>query len=382
MSYAKSFLELQTVRKEYAGRPAVSGFDLTVRKGEFVSFLGPSGCGKTTTVRMIAGYIQPTSGRIVLDGQDVTEMPPQRRNMGMVFQDYALFPHLTVQKNVEFGLRVRKMTSAKRAAIAKEMLALVGLADAADLQTSQLSGGMQQRVAIARALAIDPELLLLDEPFSALDAKTRESLRQEVLRIHSETGITTILVTHDQSEAFELSDRVVLMNSGEIEQVATPRELYRSPATQFASDFIGRSVKLPAMKVEQADAGGIAAFMTKSGSKVWATEHTPSEGTDVVLAIRPETLEIVDANDAESSSATRTMTNTWAGVIRDRLFFGPSEEVNVYVEDLGVELPVSKETRAGTGDWSKGQAVRVLLNAHDVLVIPAHADSALSRAER
>jgi len=372
MSHDNSFLELQTVRKEYAGRPAVSGFDLSVEKGEFVSFLGPSGCGKTTTIRMIAGYIQPTSGRIVLDGQDVTEMPPQRRNMGMVFQDYALFPHLTVQKNVEFGLRVRKVPAAKRALKAKEMLALVGLAESADLQTSQLSGGMQQRVAIARALAIDPELLLLDEPFSALDAKTRESLRQEVLRIHSETGITTILVTHDQSEAFELSDRVVLMNSGEIEQVATPRELYRSPATQFASDFIGRSVKLPARRAVQPNSEGIAAFTTASGATVWARDNARAEGDSVVLAIRPETLEIIDANGASDRQA---QTNVWTGVVRDRLFFGPSEEVNVFVEELGVELPVSKETRAASGDWSNGQTVQVLLNTQDVLVIPEHSET-------
>ncbi|MBI3913598.1 MAG: ABC transporter ATP-binding protein [Chloroflexi bacterium] len=234
-----SFLELNNVRKTFGQTDAVRAFNLQVERGEFVSFLGPSGCGKTTTLRMIAGFELPTSGAIVINGDDVTYKPPQKRNTGMVFQSYALFPNMTVGDNIGFGL---KIAGEPKSAIQKrvdEMLAIIKMEKFGARYPYQLSGGQQQRVALARAIAIRPQVLLLDEPLSALDAKIRVSLRQEIRAIQQKLGITTIYVTHDQEEALSLSDRVVVMNDGRIEQVGTPFEIYNFPTTEFAAQFVG-----------------------------------------------------------------------------------------------------------------------------------------------
>jgi len=234
-----SFLELYNVRKTFGQTDAVRAFNLQVERGEFISFLGPSGCGKTTTLRMIAGFELPTSGKISLNGNDITYKPPQKRNTGMVFQSYALFPNMTVADNIGFGL---KIAGEPKSAIQKrvdEMLALIKMNQFGHRYPYQLSGGQQQRVALARAIAIRPQVLLLDEPLSALDAKIRVSLRQEIRSIQQKLGITTIYVTHDQEEALSLSDRVVVMNDGRIEQVGTPFEIYNFPTTEFTAQFVG-----------------------------------------------------------------------------------------------------------------------------------------------
>ena len=229
------FLTLEGLTRLYGDVAAVSDVSLSVAKGEFVSLLGPSGCGKTTTLQMIAGLVEPTSGRITLDGRDITHEKPDRRGLGIVFQSYALFPHMTVAQNVSFGLEMRQVARAEREARVRQALALVQLAALADRYPRQLSGGQRQRVAVARALVIDPPVLLLDEPLSNLDAKLREEMQFELRGIQQRVGTTTIMVTHDQGEALSMSDRVVVMEQGRIVQVDAPYRLYESPATSFIS---------------------------------------------------------------------------------------------------------------------------------------------------
>ena len=232
-------LTLSNINKEFDGAAVVRDFNLEVEKGEFVSFLGPSGCGKTTTLRMVAGFETPTSGSIMLDGEDITDKPPNQRNVGMIFQSYALFPNMTVEQNIRFGLRIRKEPEEVVKQRVAEMLAIIHLEQKGKSYPYQLSGGQQQRVALARALAIRPQVLLLDEPLSALDAKIRVSLRAEIRAIQKKLGITAIYVTHDQEEALSISDRIVVMSHGKIEQVGTPFQIYNFPETNFVAGFVG-----------------------------------------------------------------------------------------------------------------------------------------------
>src|SRR5579862_7005815 len=234
-----AFLEIQSVRKSYGAQHVVQNFDLAIKRGEFVSFLGPSGCGKTTTLRMVAGFETPSAGQIRIDDKDVTNLRPNQRNVGMVFQSYALFPNMTVADNVGFGLKVAKKPTAEIGPRVEEMLRLIKLPALGARYPSQLSGGQQQRVALARALAVKPQVLLLDEPLSALDAKIRISLRQDIRALQRELGITSIFVTHDQEEALSISDRIVVMNDGRVEQVGSPLEIYNFPRTRFVASFVG-----------------------------------------------------------------------------------------------------------------------------------------------
>src|SRR5216117_4518915 len=247
-----SFLEIDHLQKRFARTTAVEQVHLEVTRGEFVSFLGPSGCGKTTTLRIIAGFESPSSGAIRLDGVDITHRPPHQRNVGMVFQSYALFPNMTVAQNVGFGLKVAKKPAAEITQRVEEMLHLIKLPALGNRFPYQLSGGQQQRVALARALAIRPQVLLLDEPLSALDAKIRVSLRLEIRSIQRELGITTIYVTHDQEEALSLSDRIVVMSEGLVEQIGTPFEIYNFPATPFVASFVGTLSIVPGTVVDAA----------------------------------------------------------------------------------------------------------------------------------
>jgi putative spermidine/putrescine transport system ATP-binding protein len=279
-----SYLSISNVSKIFGGVVAVEGFNLEVEKGEFISFLGPSGCGKTTTLRMIAGFELPTSGEVVLDGENITYKSPNERNVGMVFQSYALFPNMTVAQNIGFGLQVRKAPADEIQTTVKEMLGLIHLEKHAEKYPYQLSGGQQQRVALARALAINPRVLLLDEPLSALDAKIRVELRQEIRRIQQKMGITTIYVTHDQEEALSLSDRIVVMSQGRMEQVGTPAEIYNRPTTEFVASFVGQLNLLPVSEVDLKN--GVCKL---NGQLVRFDHSEPRQISDKPrLAIRPE----------------------------------------------------------------------------------------------
>jgi putative spermidine/putrescine transport system ATP-binding protein len=281
------FLAIEGVTKSFGSVQVVRGADIAIRKGEFVSFLGPSGCGKTTILRMVAGFEAPTTGRIIIDGKDVTALRPNQREIGMVFQSYALFPNLTVAGNIGFGLKVAGRPKAEIAARVEEMLKLIGLPELTNRYPWQLSGGQQQRVALARALAPSPRVLLLDEPLSALDAKIRVSLREEIRSIQKELGITTIFVTHDQEEALSMSDRVMVMYQGRIEQIGAPFEIYNHPKTRFVANFVGTLSTMDGV-VADASKGAVAVAGTTLDG-ITLPEGT-ANGAKVTLGVRPEVL--------------------------------------------------------------------------------------------
>jgi putative spermidine/putrescine transport system ATP-binding protein len=281
VAVAAEHLVLQGLRKDYGvGDAAVDHLDLAIRRGEFVALLGPSGCGKTTTLRMVAGLVEPTSGRILLGGDDLTAKPVHRRNVGMVFQNYALFPHMSVADNVAFGLEMRGLARLERRTRVDEALALVRLSGFENRRPRALSGGQQQRVALARALVIRPDLLLLDEPLSNLDAKLREEMRGEIRQIQRRLGIATVCVTHDQAEALALADRVAVMDRGRLAQLGTPEEIYERPATPFVARFVGRINELPA---EIASDGSLRV----AGITV-ATSHRLTKGQRATVMVRPQ----------------------------------------------------------------------------------------------
>ena len=336
-----AFLELTGVQKRFGDVAAVLDFNLGAERGEFVSFLGPSGCGKTTTLRMIAGFERPTTGTVAIDGTDITNRAPNQRNVGMVFQSYALFPNMTVAGNIGFGLKVRKRPKADIDRRVAELLELMHLGGRGDRFPWQLSGGQQQRVALARALAIEPTVFLLDEPLSALDAKIRVALRHEIRDIQRKLGITTVYVTHDQEEALELSDRIVVMSEGRIEQIGTPFEIYNFPATAFVASFVGTLNTLQATIV---DAG--AGRLSLAGHEVRTTSKlTGSTGQVVTVALRPEMISlttpdgsnVVAVSPLDGTTGTNRLPGTVAdvaflgSVVRVRTTIGP-EQVPVYVD--------------------------------------------------
>ena len=279
-----TFLNLDHLQKSFGPTRVVHDFSLGVEKGEFVSFLGPSGCGKTTVLRMVAGFETPSAGRIVIDGQDVTRLRPNQRQIGMVFQAYALFPNLTVAENVGFGLKVAGVPRAQRGPRVAEMLDLIGLPDLGGRYPWQLSGGQQQRVALARALAPRPRVLLLDEPLSALDAKIRVSLRNQIREIQQQLGITTIFVTHDQEEALSISDRIVVMHKGVADQTGTPAQIYNQPATDFVAGFVGTLNRFDAEVLDPARG------LVRVGPARIALDRPLPPGR-ITLAARPEGLQ-------------------------------------------------------------------------------------------
>ena len=327
------FLTLEALTKLYGDVAAVSDVDLSVGKGEFISLLGPSGCGKSTTLQMIAGLVEPSRGRITLDGRDITHDKPNRRGLGIVFQSYALFPHMTVAENVAFGLEMRMVARAERAARVRQMLALVHLTALADSYPRQLSGGQRQRVAVARALVIDPPVLLLDEPLSNLDAKLREEMQFELRAIQRRVGTTTIMVTHDQSEALSMSDRVVVMEHGRVKQVDAPCRLYERPATPFISSFVGKMNRLVGVwQRESVVIAGIVLPCEASGL---------AEGDRAVLLIRPERIRLRPAGEGLLN-----------GRIVGRFFLGSSWFFNVETSAglVGVSMPNAGGEPAGEGD--------------------------------
>ncbi|WFU44205.1 ABC transporter ATP-binding protein [Bradyrhizobium sp. CB82] len=299
-----SFLELDRVGKQFGPQTVVDNFSLAVERGEFISFLGPSGCGKTTTLQMIAGFLEPSRGAIRLEGRDMIKVHPAKRGLGIVFQSYALFPHMTAAENVAFGLEMRSVPRDKRAERVRAALAMVGLKGLEERYPRRMSGGQQQRVALARALVIQPSVLLLDEPLSNLDAKLREEMQIELRQIQRTIGTTTILVTHDQNEAMSLSDRIVVMSQGKIEQIGTPQQTYERPASAFVSQFLGKTNDFAATIDRSAQPARLVAGSWHAPAPVGVTGP-------VTISLRPERISFADAGLAAKIVTRIFQGNHW-----------------------------------------------------------------------
>ncbi|CAN5698247.1 ABC transporter ATP-binding protein [soil metagenome] len=338
-------VDLDDLTRAYGAVKALDGLSLHLEPGEMVALLGPSGCGKTTALRILAGLDEPTSGTVSVGGRDLTRVPANKRDMGMVFQAYSLFPHLTVVDNIAFGLKLRGKDKQRRLSRAREMLDLVGLSEHADKFASQLSGGQQQRVALARALAIEPSVLLLDEPLSALDAKVRVQLRDEIRRVQLEVGTTTLFVTHDQEEALAVADRVGVMSRGKLEQIAAPAELYTNPATPFVAEFVGLNNKVPA-QVHHGTA-------TVLGTSMPALPGSIDVG-DGAAMVRPEA---VTVRPDPAGSA----------VVAAVAFLGPVSRVSATLADG--TLVVAQVASAQALQFSPGDRVGIDVAATPVLVV-------------
>ena len=357
IAVAEPALRLVGIEKHYAAAVAVAGIDLDVNEGEFVTLLGPSGCGKTTTLGLIAGFFQPTAGEIYLKGKPVLDLPSFRRDIGVVFQDYALFPHMSAADNVAFGLRMRKVPAAdvaKRVADALELVQLAGLGARRPLQ---LSGGQRQRVALARALVINPTVLLLDEPLSNLDLKLREEMRVEIAAIQRRLGITTVFVTHDQSEALVMSDRIAVMNAGRIEQIGEPSDIYERPATRFVAEFIGR------MNLFSGQVTPERKIKTARGLEIAAP--VPAEiatGAAVHVAVRPERARLMPGKPVDGLALR--------GTLRQVLYLGATREFHVELDggERGfVEVPNDGATPA----FAPGAIVWLAASFANCRVLPA-----------
>jgi len=329
-----AYLDLTNISKAFNTVVAVKDFNLSIEKGQLVSFLGPSGCGKTTTLRMIAGFELPDSGTIMLNGEDISLVPPNKRGIGMVFQAYALFPNMTIRENVMFGLRMAKKPKPYIEKKVDEVLDLVRLSNTAKRYPHQLSGGQQQRIALARALAIEPRVLLLDEPLSALDAEVRVALRGEIRRIQTELGITTVYVTHDQEEALSISDRVVVMNSGLIEQIGTAQEIYRSPNTRFVATFIGTANEFHGIVTGENTV--LCDDLTLTSDRIKSFVN----GTRVVALVRPENVQVFDSKPAGDQL------NLFEGVIETLTFHGAITRLGISASGKHITADVNLTGRA------------------------------------
>ena len=341
-------MRLEDLRRSYAGVSALNGLSLTMAPGEMVALLGPSGCGKTTAMRLVAGLEEADGGRVMFGGKDVTGLPANKRDVGMVFQAYSLFPHMTAQQNVAFGLSLHKVNPAERNRRAGEMLELVGLSPYANRYAHQLSGGQQQRVALARALAIRPTVLLLDEPLSALDAKVRTRLRDEIRRVQLEVGTTTLFVTHDQEEALAIADRVGVMNKGRLEQLGPPTEIYSRPATAFVAEFVGLTNRLAGLVRDgEVDVRGI---------RLPLVQPDAANGPATAL-VRPEAVSL--AADGEDVAGALT------GTVIAVSFLGALSRVTVDLGDVVVlaQLPTSE-----VGAHQAGTRVRLAIRRDPVLI--------------
>ena len=345
---------LNQLTKKFDDTPVVKGISLTVEDGEFFSLLGPSGCGKTTILRMIAGFTFPTSGTIFFDDHDVSYIPPNKRNTGMVFQNYALFPHMTVFENVAFGLRTRKVPKAEMADRVAGALKLVGLFGLEARPVPLLSGGQQQRVALARAVVIEPDLLLLDEPLSNLDAKLREETRDQIRDLQKQLGITTIYVTHDQEEALAVSDRIAVMDDGICQQLDTPDVIYRQPANRFVATFMG---KMNLWEGILADEDGQCLFRHESGLTILLPQNTTIDEGPVFLAMRPQTIKL----------SPDVLGNTTAGSVVDRQFKGAA--VEFVVEIAGEQITVVTHSDDPIAGKQQGEEVWVQMPGDQAIVL-------------
>lgn len=355
------YLSLQDVVKVFAARggigevTAVNHINLDIEKGELITLLGPSGCGKTTTLRMIAGFEFPTAGSIRLDGHEINMLPPNKRDMSMVFQSYAIFPHLNVYENIAYGLNVRHMAKEEIKKRVGRVLELVQLTGYENRAPNQLSGGQQQRVALARALVMEPKVLLMDEPLSNLDAKLREQMRTEIRRIQRDIGITSVYVTHDQVEAMTLSDRVVVMNQGLIEQVGPPQEVYRYPRTRFVADFIGRANFLDAQSLGGSDGTMRVNFAGRELTLVDVREQHPA-GTPITLIVRPEMVHVRAQSELP-------------GIVRRASFLGNLIDYDIEVNGQLISAVETDPTRMTI--FPEGTEVGIELATECIHVLPA-----------
>lgn len=357
-----TYLQLNHLFKSYGSVMAVQDVNISIHAGEFISLLGPSGCGKTTILRMIAGFESVTAGSILLEEQDITHVPANRRDMGMVFQSYSLFPHMTVAQNISFGLRVKGIGRLQQKTRVQEMLELVGLADKGDRYPHQLSGGQQQRVALARALAIAPRVLLLDEPLSALDAKVRLQLRNEIRRIQQQLHITTLFVTHDQEEALSISDRVIVMSQGRIDQEGTPEEIYLTPNTAFTASFIGAMNQIQG--IWQDNQVRITAHPEVAiPDEFLKTQNADvANGETVMVLVRPESIQVF-LPDALIPAGM----NVLSGLVTSRIFLGAIVRFSILVGEfyLNVDLPTVQADM-----YHSGQLVKLAFPPEQCRVLP------------
>jgi putative spermidine/putrescine transport system ATP-binding protein len=350
----EEFLRIEKLVKAFGNNPpVVKSVDLGINKGEFVSLLGPSGCGKTTILRMVAGFEQPNSGTIAVEGRDLTALPPNQRKVGMVFQAYALFPNMNVADNIGFGLKIAGTPRPQRDARVEEMLKLIGLSGFGKRFPFELSGGQQQRVALARALAPNPRMLLLDEPLSALDAKIRVSLREQIRQIQRDLGITTIFVTHDQEEALSISDRIVVMNAGNVEQFGTPFEIYNRPATKFVATFVGQ---LNTLNATVADAAARTVTIGGTTVTIPALPASTRNGEAIALTMRPEAVSLGADRDIQLD-----------GKVAEVAFLGSVIRVKVDLGGNAISLDTFNDQR--TPPPAHGTQVRLGIASSDVLVL-------------
>jgi spermidine/putrescine ABC transporter ATP-binding subunit len=349
------------IEKRFGAVTAVAGVSLDVAPGEFVTLLGPSGSGKTTTLMMLAGFEIPTAGEIYVDGAPIATVPPYKRNIGMVFQSYALFPHMTVGENIAFPLKLRRRPRAEIARRTREALELVKLPGYETRYPRQLSGGQQQRIAVARALVFNPRVLLMDEPLGALDKQLRESLQLELKQLHEQLGVTIIYVTHDQQEALVMSDRVAVMNEGRIEQVGSPTELYDAPANRFVASFIGESNFLDGRVVAHDD-GGCTVELDGIGTVRAPRQPGLATGASVSVTVRPERIVFVD--DGEAPPGANALPGTVAGMI----FVGENRRYEVRLA-TGERLVLKRQNRAGVRQYAPGELVQVVWDVADTRLV-------------
>ena len=351
-----SFLQLEHLEKSFGSQRVVTDFSIDIQQGEFVSLLGPSGCGKTTVLRMVAGFETPSTGAIRIEGKDIVNLRPNQRNIGMVFQFYALFPNLTVAQNIAFGLKIAGMAKSQREARVTEMLKLIGLPELGGRYPFQLSGGQQQRVALARALAVRPKVLLLDEPLSALDAKIRVSLREEIRAIQRELGITTIFVTHDQEEALTMSDRVVVMNGGIAEQVGSPHQVYNRPTTQFVANFVGTLNNFVAI-VENPQTGLLRLGSTEiriPDGKV----ALRSKGDRQTLALRPEAVHLGRHQSSDVHLSAKVEEVSFLGSV-----------IRIRADVAGTPVSLDTFNRTDVAPPSIGSEIEISFSIRDLIVL-------------
>ncbi|MBI4531917.1 MAG: ABC transporter ATP-binding protein [Candidatus Latescibacteria bacterium] len=357
---------LEHITKTFGDVTAVEDVSLSIEKGELFFLLGPSGCGKTTLLRVIAGFYQPDRGRLLFDNRDVTDLPPHKRNTGMVFQNYALWPHMSVWKNVEYGLSIRKIPDVEKHRRVGKALEIVQMEIYADRSPNQLSGGQQQRVALARALVIEPDVVLMDEPLSNLDAKLRMEMRAQIKRIHSEVGVTMIYVTHDQKEALSMADRLSVLRDGRVVQVGDPREIYNHPRSRFVADFIGETNFLQGTILKKDEE---IVVETPVGQIVTENKDRLLKGTHVTCSIRPEAISIVteEVSGSESSSGRTTEQNRVTGTVESAMYLGETEQYLIRAVD-GTAIRVI-EHHPGRRKANIGERVTLTFQPGDPIIL-------------